>query len=77
VEILRRGEVVVNRYQAGDAEDLKAILRGELSYEQVMEMSQNLMAEIEKVYEESNLPHRPDLVKINELCMELVEMQGW
>ncbi|AFZ02693.1 DNA polymerase beta superfamily protein [Calothrix sp. PCC 6303] len=77
VEILRRGEVVVNRYQAGDAEDLKLILRGELSYEQVMEMSHNLMAEMEKVYEESALTHRPNLVEINELCMELVEMQGW
>jgi uncharacterized protein len=77
IEILKRGEVVVNRYQAGDAEDLKAILRGDFSYEQVMEMAQNLVAELETVVVASTLPSRPNLAKINELCMELVEMQGW
>jgi predicted nucleotidyltransferase len=77
LEILQRGEVIVDRRIAGDAEDLKAILRGDYSYEQVMKMADNLVAEMEKVYEESTLPDKPDLEQINQLCMELVEMQGF
>ncbi|BAY47728.1 hypothetical protein SAMD00079811_53470 [Scytonema sp. HK-05] len=77
LEILRTGEVIVDRRVAGDAEDLKAILKGDYSYEQVMKMADDLVAEMEKVYEDSSLRDRPDLEQINELCMELVEMQGW
>jgi hypothetical protein len=32
---------------------------------------------MDAIYEQSTLPHRPDLEQINDLCMELVEMQGW
>ncbi|MHC5722223.1 MAG: nucleotidyltransferase, partial [Nostoc sp.] len=46
-------------------------------YEQVMKMAEDLVAEMEIVYEQSALPHKPDLEQINELCMELVEMQNW
>jgi hypothetical protein len=77
LEILRTGEVIVDRKVAGDAEDLKAILKGDYSYEQVMKMAENLVAEMEKVDEDSSLPDKPNLEHINELCMELVEMQGW
>jgi hypothetical protein len=77
LEILQLGELIVNRNIAGDADDLKAILRGDYSYEQVMKMAEDLMVEMEKFYEESILPDRPDLEQINELCIELVEMQGW
>ena len=77
LEILRTGEVIVDRRVAGDAEDLKAILKGDYSYEQVMKMAEDLVAEMEKVYQNSSLPDKPDLEQINELCMGLVEMQGW
>jgi predicted nucleotidyltransferase len=77
VDILRTGEVIVDRRIAGDAEDLRAILNGEYSYEQVMKMAEDLVAQMESVYQKSTLPHKPDLEQINELCMELVEMQGW
>ena len=77
VEILRQGEVIVDRRIAGDFEDLKAILKGDFSYEQVMKMAEDLVAKMEIVYEQSTLPHKPDLEQINELCMELVEMQNW
>ncbi len=77
LEILQKGEVIVDRKIAGDAEDLKAILRGDYSYEQVMKMAEDLVANMDKVYEVSTLPERPNLEPINELCMELVEMQGW
>jgi uncharacterized protein len=68
--------VIVDRRIAGDVEDLKAILKGEYSYEQVMKMAEDLVAEMEIVYEQSALPHKPDLEQINQLCMELVEMQN-
>lgn len=77
LEILQKGEVIVDRRIAGDAEGLKAILRGDYSYEQIMKMAEDLVTEMDKVYEESTLPDRPNLEQINELCMELVEMQGW
>ena len=77
LEILRTQEVIVDRNKIGDAEDLKAILHGEYSYDQLMKMAEGLVAEMEKVYEESSLPHKPDLEQINDLCIELVEMQGF
>jgi uncharacterized protein len=77
LEILQKGEITVDRRIAGDADDLKAILQGEYSYDQVMKMAEELVAKMEAAYAQSTLPHRPNLEKINKLCMELVEMQGW
>jgi len=77
LEILQRGEVTVDRNLAGDIDDLKAILRGNYSYEELMKMAEDLVAQMDAFYEQSSLPHRPDLEQINDLCMELVEMQGW
>jgi hypothetical protein len=77
LEILREGKVIVNRNEAGDAAELMAILQGEYSYEQVMKMADDLVAQMDIVYQQSNLPHSPNLAQINELCIELVEMQGW
>jgi predicted nucleotidyltransferase len=77
LEILQKGEVIVDRRIAGDAEDLKAILKGDYSYDQVMQMAENLVNEMEQVHQKSTLPDKPDFEKINGLCIELVEMQGW
>jgi hypothetical protein len=77
LEILQRGEVTVDRNLAGDIDDLRAILRGDYSYEQLMKMAEDLVAQMDVFYDQSSLPHRPDLEQINDLCMELVEMQGW
>ncbi|MBD2292924.1 nucleotidyltransferase domain-containing protein [Anabaena sphaerica FACHB-251] len=77
LEILQRGEVIVDRVIAGDVDDLKAILRGEYTYEQLMKMAEDLVAKMDICSEQSTLPHKPDLEHINGLCMELVEMQGW
>ena len=43
----------------------------------LMKMAEDLVAQMESVYQKSTLPHKPDLEQINELCMELVEIQGW
>ena len=77
LEILRTGELIVDRNLAGDIDDLKAILRGDYSYDELMKMAEDLVAQMDIFYEQSSLPHRPDLEQINDLCMELVEMQGW
>ncbi|BAZ16941.1 hypothetical protein NIES4071_88190 [Calothrix sp. NIES-4071] len=77
LEILRTGEIVVDRREAGDVEELRAILHGKYSYEEVMKMAEDLVAEMDEVYQVSTLPHRPNLEQINQLCIELVEMQGW
>ncbi|MBE9211584.1 nucleotidyltransferase domain-containing protein [Plectonema cf. radiosum LEGE 06105] len=77
LEILRTQEVIVDRRTIGDAADLKAILNGEYSYDKLMQMAEDLVAEMERVYQESALPDKPDLEKINDLCIELVEMQGF
>jgi predicted nucleotidyltransferase len=77
LEILRTGELIVDRNLAGDIDDLKAILRGDYSYDELMKMAEDLVAQMDIFYEQSSLPHRPDLAQINDLCMELVEMQGW
>ena len=76
LEILRQGKLIVNRYEAGDADELKAILKGEYSYEQVMKTADELVAQINIVDRQSTLPQSPDLEQINRLCIELVEMQG-
>lgn len=77
LEILRTGELIVDRNLAGDIDDLKAILRGDYSYDELIKMAEDLVAQMDIFYEQSSLPHRPDLEQINDLCMELVEMQGW
>jgi uncharacterized protein len=77
LEILRSGEVIVDRREAGDADELKAILQGEFTYEQVTQIADDLVAALEDAYTTSSLPHHPDLPAINQLCIELVEMQGW
>ncbi len=48
---------------------------GVLTSSQIVFILQISNAEI--VYDKSSLPARPDLEQINDLCMELVEMQGW
>ena len=77
LEILKNGRIIVDRRLAGDADDLQAVLRGDYNYEQLMKMTEDLVKEMDVFYHQSILPHRPDLEKINNLCMELVEMQGW
>lgn len=53
------------------------LYKGEYSDEQVTRIADDLVAQMNVVYQQSNLPQNPDLKQINELCVELVEMQGW
>jgi uncharacterized protein len=77
LEILQSAEVFVDRRDVGDADELKAIINGEFTYEQVTEIADNLVAELDLAYDSSSLPRHPNLAAINELCIELIEKQGW
>jgi uncharacterized protein len=77
LEILRSGEVFVDRRDVGDADELKAIINGEFTYEQVTAIANNLVAELDRDYDTSSLPRHPNLAAVNELCIELIEQQGW
>jgi predicted nucleotidyltransferase len=77
LEILQTGEVIVDRRIAGDVDDLKAILRGEYSYQELMQMAEDLVKQMDLGYEQSTLQNQPNLEEINNLCIGLVEMKGW
>jgi uncharacterized protein len=76
-EVLRSGEVPVDRVAAGDADELRGILNGDFSYEQVKALADAALMEMEAVYRVSSLPERPNLEAIDQLCVELVEEFGW
>jgi uncharacterized protein len=77
IEILATGAVCVDRRLAGDADLLKAVLNGDFTYTQVSEMADIAFAKIDRTYQESTLPDRPNLDEINQLAIELVEFYGW
>ncbi|MBD2450848.1 nucleotidyltransferase domain-containing protein [Nostoc sp. FACHB-152] len=77
MEILQTGVLTPNRQKAGDAQLLKSILNGDLTYAEVISLADELEKEIEVAYNTSSLPHRPNTHAINELCMDLVQMRGW
>jgi uncharacterized protein len=77
LEILRSGEIFVDRQDVGDADELKAILHGDFTYEQVTKIADDLVTELDRAYDNSPLPRNPNLANINHLCVELIEQQGW
>mgnify|MGYP006872727091 FL=1 len=40
-------------------------------------MPEDLVNQMDIYSDQSTLPHKPDLERINDLSMELVKMQGW
>lgn len=70
VEILRDGVVLVRR---PDAEELKGILRGEWTYEQIEAVAANIDKELDVLYTESTLRNSPDRAKIADLYREICE----
>lgn len=76
IEILETQKVIVDRREAGDREELLAIKRGEYSYEETMAIANNLYKGLDIAYEKSTLPRGVDKDAINQLCIDLVAMQG-
>jgi predicted nucleotidyltransferase len=71
IEFLTDGELYVERQDASQLLDIK---RGKWTLEQVKEESDKLFKLTEEAYVRSTLPKQPDYEKINELCIELIEM---
>ncbi|HEX9189893.1 MAG TPA: nucleotidyltransferase domain-containing protein [Vicinamibacteria bacterium] len=69
VEILTTGEVLVRR---PDAEELRAVRRGSLTFEALLEQAEGLGSRLEGLAEASALPARPDEARLNAFCGELV-----
>lgn len=69
VEILSTGEVRVRRE---DAEDLRAVRGGALTFEALLEQAEGLGGQLPGLAETSLLPPRPDEGRLNALCAALV-----
>ena len=74
IEILKEGVLKVNRRKAGDADYLLSIRMGDVAYEEVKEVAENLFQEIQGVA--TQLPKQVDKEFLNSICVELVEMVG-
>ena len=69
-EMLDTGTVQVKRH---DAEELKSIRNGAWSYEKLVEESNKLLVQIDESYKKSKLPNAPNINKLDQLCMEIIE----
>jgi len=56
-----------------DAEELKAIRAGTWKYDDLMQWVKDIEQEVHQLYEtENHLPKKPDVNKLNDLCVDLV-----
>lgn len=69
-EILLTGNITFPR---PEKEELLAIRNGIYSYEQLMEKVEHFDVRFEELYEKSILPHIPNVVKINEKYLEIIQ----
>lgn len=77
IEILETQNLIVDRREAGDAEQLKAIKRGDYTYEEVMNIASELYRGLDQAYSRSRLPKSVDHEAVNQLCIDLVTSQGF
>lgn len=77
IEILETQNLIVDRIVAGDAEQLKAIKRGDYTYEEVMNIANELYRGLDEAYSRSRLPKSVDREAVNQLCIDLVTKQGF
>jgi len=72
VEILETGQVNVDRTDI-DADELKAIKRGEWSYEQLEQYAKDMDIVLGNLYKTSTLQKSCDYSAINHLCIEIID----
>ena len=56
-----------------DAEELIQIRNGSMKYEEILELAEREHAELDELVKITKLPKSPDLKKIDELCVSIVE----
>ena len=71
VEFLTEGVLYVER--AHDATELLEIKKGEWSLERVQKEADRWFQLIDETYVKSTLPNHPDMVAINQLCVDVAE----
>jgi hypothetical protein len=69
-EILKNGEVNVFR---PDREELLAIRNGAWTYEELIAKADAMEKELDKLYEISPLPNKPDYKAIDKLLIDITE----
>jgi len=69
-EILTTGQVFVKR---PDAEELKAIMQGSMSYEEILEWAEAQDKKMNELYKISKLPNKPNFKRLDEICQEITE----
>lgn len=72
-EILTDGVIKVKR---PDASELLEIRNGSWTYEQLLEFSDRQDAELNEMLKTSLLPKRPDLKRLDQVCLELILQMG-
>ena len=68
-EILEGKGVIVKR---PDAKEILEIRNGSWDYDRLIDEANRLEAECNELYKTSQLPHKPDINKLNELCVDIV-----
>jgi len=72
IEILTEGKVIVDRNEAGDAEELIQIRNGYMKYEDVVAYAEEQDGVLNDLYKTSSLPHSVDMMKIEELYVGII-----
>ena len=72
-DILLNKEIVTYREKEHDL--LMSVRNGEVGWDKVFEMQEKMRLELDKAYEKSKLEEEPDMEKVNELIVEIMEMR--
>jgi uncharacterized protein len=77
-EIIKTKTLIVDRRQAGDAEYLLEVKKGNVAYEEVMAECDRVYNEIKSISDRDiDLPDRVDEDFLNDICIQLVEKIGF
>jgi hypothetical protein len=68
-ELLTTGQLIVQR---PDADELKAIRNGAMSYTELVEWAERQDRELDELMIKSPLPREPDRARLDRLCFDLV-----
>lgn len=71
-EILETGELYVDRTDI-DADMLRAVRNGSLTYDELMERTEEMRAAIKEAEQNTTLPDKPSFDEINALCIEVIK----
>jgi len=69
-EIIKTGQVIVDRREV-DADELREILKGAMTYEELIAYAAKMEKEIVEYYDKSPLPRKPKIEKVDRLLLEI------